>query len=174
MAPPPDDNRENPFLDPEDAREPARRLRGRLLAPVTIVTAGSADGRAGLTVSSVMIAEGRPPVLYFLLNAASDLFYALEETGRFIVHVCERRHRTIADVFAGLRPSPGGPFAGVDIEDTPFGPVIADLESRAHCAVREWREESYSALVSANIERVDLSSLDDPLAHFRGRYRGLD
>lgn len=169
-----DDGSTNPFADPESVRDPARRLRGRLIAPVTIVTAGPPEARTGLTISSVMIAEGRPPFVYFLLNTASDLFYVVEASGRFILHVCEARHREAADVFAGIRPSPGGPFAGLAVSDTEFGPVMTDFDSRAYCRLTEWREDSYSALVSSTIERVELAPLDDPLAHFRGRYRGLD
>ena len=51
---------EHPFIRPEADRDPVRRFRGRLVAPVTIVTAGDDVGRAGLTVSSLMLAEGEP------------------------------------------------------------------------------------------------------------------
>ena len=40
-----------PFAVPAGRRDPARRLRGRLVAPVTIWTAGRPPGGAGLTVS---------------------------------------------------------------------------------------------------------------------------
>ena len=46
----------HPFAAPEPERDPARRLRGRLGGVVTLWTAGSGAGRAGLTVSSVLLA----------------------------------------------------------------------------------------------------------------------
>jgi 3-hydroxy-9,10-secoandrosta-1,3,5(10)-triene-9,17-dione monooxygenase reductase component len=46
-----------PFAVPAERRDPARRLRGRLVAPVTVRTAGHLPGGAGLTVSSVLVAE---------------------------------------------------------------------------------------------------------------------
>ena len=49
---------EHPFQTPADQREPARRLRGRLTSPVTIWTAYGAEGPVGLTVSSIIVAEG--------------------------------------------------------------------------------------------------------------------
>src|SRR5919197_877292 len=52
----------HPFTTPPERRDPARRLRGRLLAPVTVWTAGHPPATAGLTVSSLLVAEGRPPV----------------------------------------------------------------------------------------------------------------
>ena len=51
---------EHPFHPPEGERDPVRRMRGRLAAPVTIITAGDDVGRSGLTVSSLMLAEGDP------------------------------------------------------------------------------------------------------------------
>jgi hypothetical protein len=35
---------QHPFATPPDRRSPARRLRGRLLAPVTVWTAGAPEG----------------------------------------------------------------------------------------------------------------------------------
>ena len=48
---------ENPFVAPPEARDRARQLRGRLAAPVTIVTAGE----DGMTASAVLVLEGDPP-----------------------------------------------------------------------------------------------------------------
>src|SRR3546814_3435345 len=42
----------------EANRDPVRRLRGRLEAPVTLWTSGDEKARAGLTVSSIMVAAG--------------------------------------------------------------------------------------------------------------------
>ncbi len=46
---------EHPFVTPPEQRDPARRLRGRLAAPVTILTAGRDRNRTGLTVSSLVV-----------------------------------------------------------------------------------------------------------------------
>ena len=51
---------QHPFAVPPERRDPARRLRGRLVAPVTVWTAGHPSTGAGLTVSSVLVAEGQP------------------------------------------------------------------------------------------------------------------
>jgi hypothetical protein len=50
---------DTPFAVPPERRSPARRLRGRLVAPVTVWTAGHPPGGAGLTVSSVLVAVPR-------------------------------------------------------------------------------------------------------------------
>ena len=48
----------HPFADPEP--DPVRRLRGRLGGAVTLWTAGDGATRAGLTVTSLMVAGGEP------------------------------------------------------------------------------------------------------------------
>lgn len=164
---------EHPFATPVEQRDPIRRLRGRLTAPVTVLTAGTATGRAGLTVSSIMVAEGEPPLLYCLIGPTTDLFLAVEETGRFIVHVCDEGDRADADIFAGIRPSPGGVFHGREVHETDHGPRLGGYHTYATCTVQSIREESYVALVVAELDEVVIGELDDPLAYFRGEYRRL-
>ncbi|HEX9855495.1 MAG TPA: flavin reductase family protein [Acidimicrobiia bacterium] len=161
---------ENPFKAPGDERDPVRRFRGRLAAPVTIVTAGDADERTGLTVSSLVVAEGAPSLVYVLVGPTTDLWLAIQEFGRFIVHVCRVGDEVVSDVFAGLRPSPGGMFAGLDVDQTDHGPLLTSLATRAYCTLRRGVEESYSVLVSGEIDRVDLVDSTDPLLYYRGRY----
>lgn len=162
---------EHPFIPPPDQRDPARRLRGRLAAPVTIVTAGAASARTGLTVSSLVVAEGDPPLAYCLLGPDSDLLLAIEETGRFVVHVCDQADREAADVFAGIRPSPGGLFSNRATEISAYGPRLAGFGTYAYCSLVDTREESYSALVRATIDEIHTDEMADPLLYFRGRYR---
>lgn len=115
---------EHPFATPEADRDPVRRLRGRLPAAVTIWATGDQHRRAGLTVSSMMIAEGDPGELVGLINSDSDLAELLASTGRVAVSVLGWSHRQVADVFAGLAPSPGGPFRTGRWHQTDWGPVL--------------------------------------------------
>ncbi|MGB9357015.1 MAG: flavin reductase family protein [Acidimicrobiia bacterium] len=164
---------EHPFIPPEDERDPVRRLRGRLAAPVTIVTAGDAGGRAGLTVSSLMLAEGDPGSVHFLLGSTADVYDAMSRTDRLVVHVLAGDHRTLSEVFAGRRPSPGGPFVGVATTDSEWGPVIEGIADRAFCSGVSVVEHGYSLLVSASIDKVEIADLTNPLLYFRGDYRRL-
>ena len=161
---------EHPFADPEDLRDPVRRFRGRLAAPVTVITAGGPQSRTGLTISSLVVAEGEPSRIFFLCGTATDLWSAIEESGGFVVHVLEESHREISDRFAGIRPSPGGLFVGLDPEDTEWGPVIPSIGTRAFCSFTGHTETSVYALVDGVVDRVDLSEITHPLQYFRGRY----
>ena len=161
---------EHPFATPQELRDPVRRFRGRLTAPVTIVTSGGPSARTGLTVSSVIVAEGEPAFVHFLAGTGAEVWDSIADTGTFIVHVLERGHRSMSDVFAGYRPSPGGLFAGLDITDTPHGPEIQELPTRCYCRLADSRETAFHTLVTGVIERVQLHDLRDPLRWFRGEY----
>jgi 3-hydroxy-9,10-secoandrosta-1,3,5(10)-triene-9,17-dione monooxygenase reductase component len=164
---------EHPFVTPPEMRDPARRLRGRLPAPVTIFTAGTGRSRTGLTVSSAVVAEGDPPVVYSLIGPTTDFFDVMTDTGRFVIHVLAGEHRDLADVFAGIRPSPGGLFAGLEATDTDHGPLLAGVGTYGMCSVVSTGDESYSVLVAATLDRIATDELDDPLLYFRGAYRRL-
>ena len=164
---------EHPFATPVEDRDPVRRFRGRLAAPLTVVTSGGPRARTGLTVSSLVVAEGDPPHVFFLLGPATDLFDAIAETGTFVVHILEDDHRELGDRFAGLRPSPGGPFAGLDVSDGPYGPELERLGTRLYCRHESSTDCTSHVLESGIVEDTALHELADPLVYFRGRYRRL-
>ena len=165
---------ENPFVTPLDEREPWRRLRGRLTAPVTVWTSGPPEARAGLTISSLLVADGKPPSVLGLMNDTTDLFAAIKETGAFVVHVLEHPHATLSDEFAGLRPRPGGPFADRPVEDTEYGPVLTSLANRALCRLVDESEAGFQRLVRGTVESIEIAELSSPLVLFRGRYGSLE
>lgn len=164
---------DNPFVDDPDSRDPVRRFRGRLSAPVTIFTSGDGDERTGLTVSSLMIVEGEPGYLEAVVGPTTDLWDLVEQSGRFVVHICSADHRDIAQVFAGLRPSPGGIFAGVGVTGSDWGPVIDELGNRAFCTLEAKREIGYSGVVIARIDHVEPVDLTNPLSYFRGSFHTI-
>ena len=180
----------DPFATPDDQRSPLRRLRGRLPAPVTLWTAGaptSSDratpgesatpgGRiraAGLTVSSLLVADGDPGRIAGLVDDESDLWTALEATGRFAVVPLAEGDNQLAERFAGLMPAPGGLFATGDWEHTEFGPVPRGYPW-AGCRLDGAARCGWSLLVEATVERVEPAEpAAKPLLHHRGRYTSI-
>ncbi|MBA3360333.1 MAG: flavin reductase [Acidimicrobiia bacterium] len=160
---------ENPFLPPPEARDRARQLRGRLAGPVTIVTAGD----DGMTASAVQVLEGAPPRLLVGVNEAADFHGAVNVTGKFVVHIARQEHRQLSDRFAELAPSPGGLFAGLEVTETEWGPLIAGFGNWAGCRLGACHSIGWQVLVVGEIEHLELGAIDDPLIYFRGRYRSL-
>lgn len=164
---------EDPFAVPEAERRPGRRLRGRLVAPVTLWTAGGPEHRVGLTVSSVLVVEGEPPQLLGAVDPLSELRDALEEQGRFVVHVLDDGDRKLAAAFAGTYPL--RPFEGADVEDTEHGPRIAGDRTIARCRLETTERVGHLDLVRGSVEHVELASDPSrPSAFYRGRFRRLE
>jgi len=157
----------NPFAEPPD---PVRRFRGRLGGAVSLWTAGAGTARAGLTVSSLLLANGEPARVLGLLDPDADLTERLLDTGRGVVQLLTWADRDLAEAFAGTAPAPGGPFAAGEWEQTPHGPVLAG-RTRALVSLESTRPEGWSVLVSCVIDVLEVLEDHDGLEHRRGQYR---
>lgn len=161
----------DPFATPEQEKSAVRRLRGRLAAPVTLWTTA---GPAGLTVSSMLVADGEPGRVLGLIDDESDFWDAVARTRRFAVTPLTPADRQLADRFAGLMPAPGGLFAAGEWTETGYGPVPAHAGVWAGCRVETTRPCGWAQLIEAVIERIETGPSTDPLIHYRGRYHALD
>jgi flavin reductase (DIM6/NTAB) family NADH-FMN oxidoreductase RutF len=163
---------EHPFAAPEGARDPARRLRGRLGGTVCLVTSGSGTARAGLTVSSAMVAHGEPAHLLVLLDPDSALADVLADTRRGVVQLLSWPHRDLAEAFAGLAPAPGGLFRMGTWSETAWGPRLDGVSAWAGFDVADISEVGWSLLVDGVLAEIHLDEeVDEPLVHRRGRYQ---
>lgn len=156
-------------VTPDDAR----RLRGRLTSGITVWTAGDGADACGLTVASVIVTEGEPPHVLGTVGDLADLLDAVRATGRFMVHVLSEADRDLAQRFAGAMPVPGGPFRGVAVDPSAYGPVLSAVSTRAACRLVDEGQRGYPVLVDGAVETAVIGELDAPLAHFRGQYRRL-
>lgn len=167
----------HPFAEPAGDRDPIRQVRGRLGTAVSLWTAGDGGDRAGLTVSSYLVAAGDPAHVVGLVHPDSDLLDAVSATGRAVVHLLQHRHQRRAEEFAGLFPAPGGLFAGEGWEQTQWGPRLRDVTTwlgvrltNVDAAQQVSREVGWSVMLDGLVEHVVLGEDDDPLVHRRGQY----
>ena len=158
----------HPFADPEP--DPGRRFRGRLGATVTLWTAGAGADRAGLTLSSVLVALGEPARVLGLVDPDSDLALAVEETGRAVLQLLSWSDRDLAEGFAGTAPAPGGVFRQAEFVDTDWGPRLAHATTWAGVRLDEAGDVGWSRLLTCTVEHVEVGNDTDPLLHRRGRY----
>lgn len=159
----------HPFEPGEGDRDPLRRLRGRLPSPVSVWTTGVGRSRAGLTVSSFLVAAGEPARVLGLVDEESELWDERPEV--LVVNVLGADHAWLADAFAGTAPAPGGPFTLGSWSDTDWGPALDDAV--AHVGVRlvedDPRHVGWGLLLEAVVEHVDVGD-GAALVHTRGRY----
>lgn len=161
---------DHPFRPADDERDPLRQLRGKMAAPVTVLTAGVGRDRVGHTVSSVLLAEGEPAQVIALLDEESELWAATPD--RIVVNVLGPSHRYLAEVFAGTAPAPGGAFTQGEWDASDWGPVLRGAAGWVGVRVRPgtpWRAGWFPVL-SGDVERVDVGQTD-ALAHVRGRFQ---
>ena len=161
----------HPFADPDP--DPVRRLRGRLGGTVTLWTSGAEDGRAGLTVTSLMVANGEPPRVLALVDPDSAFADAIRHTGVAVVQLLEWADRTLAEGFAGTAPAPGGLFEQAAFVPTDWGPRLARAGTWAGVRLEAVAEVGWSLLLTCTIERIEIGDAGDPLGHRRGRFRRL-
>jgi flavin reductase (DIM6/NTAB) family NADH-FMN oxidoreductase RutF len=111
--------------------------------------------------------------VHAVVGPNSDLWDVSAQTERFVVHVCDVEDTGLAEVFAGLRPSPGGLFAGTNTTPSKWGPLLDELPDRLFCSLESRVESGNSGVLVGVVDAVELSDLKDPLVYFRGAYRGL-
>ena len=160
---------EHPFVPPEGERDPLRRLRGLLPAPVTVWAAGEGSERRGLTVSSLIVAAGEPARVLGLVDEESDLWSPPPAT--VTVNVLAEGHGYLADAFAGTAPAPGGPFTQGEWSDSEWGPVLSGSAGwiGARLVPEPPRHVGWGLLLECIVEHVEPGS-EEALLHVRGRY----
>lgn len=160
----------HPFADAEP--DPVRRFRGRVGGTVSLWTAGADADRAGLTVTSFLVAGGDEARVLALLDPDADLTERLLVGGRGVVQLLVWSHRDLAEMFAGTAPAPGGAFRQAEFEQTAWGPRLLSAATWAGVRLEETTEVGWSRLVTTVVEHLEVADRDDePLQHRRGRYQ---
>jgi hypothetical protein len=144
-------------------------------------------------VSSLLVADGDPGRVIGLIGDESELWTAIQDTGRFVVVQLGAADRQLADRFAGLLPAPGGPFRSGTWTQSDYGPVPGDDAtmpgdtdgpgdtagpgSQSHtwagCRLDSARRYGWGLLVEASIEVINFGPAYDVLVHLGGRYRDV-
>jgi flavin reductase (DIM6/NTAB) family NADH-FMN oxidoreductase RutF len=73
----------------------------RLIATVTIITAGDEAARAGMVATAVMSVSADPPSLVVGINRESGVWQAVKDTGRFSVNLLGTHHTGLVHPFSG-------------------------------------------------------------------------
>jgi 3-hydroxy-9,10-secoandrosta-1,3,5(10)-triene-9,17-dione monooxygenase reductase component len=177
----------DPWAGPPEARDPVRRLRGRLVLPVTVWLAAetapaktSAKGGAaaggseivGLTVSSMLVGQGEPAMLAGLISPTSDLADLLHEGSGsgFVVHFLSAHHKRLAQHFAGELPAPAEMLA---TSPSVHGPLLDLVPDRALCRAVSAKAFGWSLLVEAEVDEVQVGKTGQGLAWWRGEFQSL-
>jgi flavin reductase (DIM6/NTAB) family NADH-FMN oxidoreductase RutF len=159
----------HPFADPNP--DEIRRFRGRLGGAVTLWTTGEGEDRAGLTISSLMVANGETARILALVDPDSDFRTVLRESDRGVVQVLSWADRALAEVFAGTAPAPGGQFRQAEFIQTDWGPRLASATTYAHVSPVDEYVVGWSIVLTCRVEEAFVGEEIGPmLGHRRGRF----
>lgn len=163
---------EHPFLPPPQDRDPLRRLRSHLPAPVSVWTSSDGTRRDGWTISSMLVADGDPGELVALVNEDSDWWDLFRETGVATVNVLAAHQGAVSEAFARLAPSPGGPFRTGTWTDAPAGPRLENAFAWVTAVLSDPHppHAGWGLLVRCTIDSIDWGQADAPLGYRAGRY----
>ena len=73
----------------------------RVVATVTIITAGDEAARAGMVATAVMSVSADPPSLAVGINREAGVWQAVKDTGRFSVNLLATHHAPLVHPFSG-------------------------------------------------------------------------
>ena|SRR3712207_2829652 len=144
-----------------------RRVLGHLPTGVTVVTAFTPDGPAGMAANSVTSLSLRPPMILFCPARSSETWPAIRAAGRFCVNVvgdgCEELTRRFAR--RGVDR-----FAGVPWHERECGPGLDDALAWIECAVHAEHDGGDHTIVVADVVGLETAAPTAPLVFFRGAY----
>lgn len=133
-----------------------------------------ATGPAGITVASILVAEGQPAMVLGLIDPLATFADAVVDSGRFVVHVVAEAQAKLADQLAGRSPTALDRFDDLEVSQSPWGPVVQELTSRVYCSVLDATETGESTLIRAAVDEIELSGTPPaPLVYVRGFYRAV-
>jgi flavin reductase (DIM6/NTAB) family NADH-FMN oxidoreductase RutF len=141
-------------------------------APVSVWTTAFEGKREGWTVSSMLVADGDPAEVVGLLDEDADFTELLLASGRCAVNLLSRGQGRIADAFARVTPSPGGPFRQGEWADSSYGPRLSGAAGWLGVRLMDRPAEraGWALLVRGSVEALELADAE-PLLHVRGRYQ---
>jgi 3-hydroxy-9,10-secoandrosta-1,3,5(10)-triene-9,17-dione monooxygenase reductase component len=149
-----------------------RRVLGQVPTPVTVVTATTPDGPAGLVVGSFVSVSLHPPLVGIFVDRASASWPAIRRTGSFAVNVLAYDQQDMCARFA--RRGGGNKFVGLTWDESPQGhPLLPGVATWIDCRLRHDQQVGDHYFVVGRV--LDLSDSDgaSPLVFHRGVLRGL-
>lgn len=126
-------------------------------AGVALVTAHTAEGPVGLTVSSVASVSADPPVLSFSVTRATGSAGGVLTAGTFVVHLLGEQHAQLAMNFARTGAPRFTPEQGWD-ELSSGEPWLPSATMALRCTIRETLPVGPSVLILSNV----LTAIEGP------------
>lgn len=148
-----------------------RDTAGAFPTGVTIVTARSGDGPAGLTTNAFASLSLDPALVLVCFDNTSRTLPVVREAGRFAVNVLRKGQEDLAAVFASKRVQEEK-FADATHSEDHGVPVLDHALAWLVCDLRELVPGGDHTIGIGVVTAAHLTD-GEPLLFWRGEYRGL-
>lgn len=148
-----------------------RSAMSRFPTGVTIVTAPTPDGPAGLAVNAVTSLSLDPPLMLACLDRGSRTLRAVEAAGRFGVNVLEAGTEELVRAF-GSKVAMETKWDGVCWRDRDGLPHLDAAIVFVACTMRDVVNGGDHVIVTGEVEGIEQRA-GEPLLLAEGRYTGL-
>jgi flavin reductase (DIM6/NTAB) family NADH-FMN oxidoreductase RutF len=145
-----------------------RTVLGHLPTGVTVITAHTPDGPAGMSSNSFTSVSLDPPLILFCPAKSSTTWPKIRDSGAFCVNIFAAHHEEASRKFARLGVDR---FEGVSWHERPAGPALDDAVAWIECTIDAEHEAGDHLIVVGAVRRLEVRDGDvEPLVFFRGRY----
>jgi flavin reductase (DIM6/NTAB) family NADH-FMN oxidoreductase RutF len=144
-----------------------RRVLSHLPTGVTVITADTPDGPAGMAANSVTSLSLDPPMILFCPARSSKTWPRLRTAGRVCVNVLGGSAAELTRQFARKRVDR---FAGVSWRPWKCGPALEDAVAWIGCRVNAEHDGGDHTIVTADVLALETAPPREPLVFFRGVY----
>jgi 3-hydroxy-9,10-secoandrosta-1,3,5(10)-triene-9,17-dione monooxygenase reductase component len=149
-----------------------RQVLGHFPTGVTVITATSGEGPAGLAVGSFFSVSLDPPLVAFCAGKSSNSYPKIEASGHFVVNILADDQEDVCRVFASKATDK---FDGIGYRPAPStgAPVISDVLGWIECDIEAIHEAGDHWIVVGRVLDLEIGHEGAPLVFFRGGYARL-
>ena len=150
-----------------------RRACGQFMTGVTIVTSIDEEtGPAGLAANSFTSVSLHPPLVLISVDLGANSYRALENSGRYAIHILGAHQEQVCRRFAKGDLSGTEKLKGVSWTPGVGGvPLLDDYLARFECRVVQAIPGGDHVIYLGQVERLDFEDTELPaLGFFRGYY----
>ena len=142
----------------------------RLAATVTIISAGGAGRRHGITATAVTSLSMSPPSLLVCVNRSSSLHALLSENDRFCVNLLRSEQAALSEAFSGKLPSHERFLHGDWSEDETGLPYLTDSQASIFCHRQKAVDHGSHSIFIGVVDQVLTADEICPLLYSNGAY----
>ena len=145
-----------------------RQVLGHFPTGVTVVTAMTDDGPAGMAIGSFSSVSLEPPLVLFCPQKTSGSWNRIKDSGRFCVNILGDDQEDVSRVFASKAEDK---FAEIGWKRSGNGaPQITGVLAHIDCDIHEILDGGDHDIVLGMVTGLEVNHEGGPLVFFRGGY----